>query len=80
MQTRAAIEDIPKLIGGSDFADLYLELCKGPLSPPFHLGPNTPAGGIPPQPPTPPAGVAAPAIAPALAPGDPPCHRLGWMR
>jgi acetyl-CoA carboxylase biotin carboxyl carrier protein len=70
MLTRAEIDDILKLIDGSDFTemklelvDLKLELRKGPLSQPFHLGPNTPAGGIPPQPPAPPAAVVAPVIA-----------------
>ena len=70
MLTRAEIDDILKLIDGSDFTemklelgDLKLELRKGPLSQPFHLGPNTPAGGIPPQPPAPHAAVAAPVIA-----------------
>ncbi len=70
MLTRAEIDDILKLIDGSDFTemklemgDLKLELRKGPLSQPFHLGPNTPAEGIPPQPPAPPAAVVAPVIA-----------------
>jgi acetyl-CoA carboxylase biotin carboxyl carrier protein len=70
MLTRAEIDDILKLIDGSDFTemklelhDLKLELRKGPLSQPFHLGPNTPAGGIPPRPPAPPAAVVAPVIA-----------------
>ena len=70
MLTRAEIDDILKLIDGSDFTemklemgDLKLELRKGPLSPPFHLGPDTPAGGIPPQPPAPPAVVPAPVVA-----------------
>lgn len=70
MLTRAEIDDILKLIDGSDFTelklemgDLKLELRKGEVSKPFHLGQNTPAGGIQPQPPSPPAAVPAPVIA-----------------
>ncbi len=74
MLTRAEIDDILRLIDGSDFTelklemgDLKLELRKGGASQPFHLGPNTQngmtasreAGGSPtPQPAT----VAAPVI------------------
>ncbi len=75
MLTRAEIDDILRLIDGSDFTelklemgDLKLELRKGGTSQPFHLGQNTQsgmtasraAGGTPtPQP----AAVAAPIIA-----------------
>lgn len=54
MLTRAEIDDILKLIDGSTFSemklemgDLKLELRKGPRSPaqPLPLGENTPAGG-----------------------------------
>lgn len=53
MLTRAEIDDILKLIDGSDFSelklemgDLKLELRKGPQTSaaPFHLGPNTQSG------------------------------------
>lgn len=53
MLTRAEIDDILKLIDGSEFTelklemgDLKLELRKGPQSAtqPFHLGPNTQSG------------------------------------
>lgn len=62
MLTRAEIADILKLVDGSDFTelklemgDLKLELRKGGFAPaapaqPLHLGQNTPAGGIQPQP------------------------------
>ncbi len=78
MLTRAEIDDILKLIDGSEFTelklemgDLKLELRKGPSSAQFHPGPNTQsgmlasrdAGGIQPQPPVPPTAVAAPVIA-----------------
>ena len=78
MLTRTEIDDILKLIDGSEFTelklemgDLKLELRKGPLSAQLHLGPNTQsgrpasreAGGIQPQPPAQPAAVPAPVIA-----------------
>ena len=70
MLTRAEIDDILKLIDGSEFTelklemgDLKLELRKGGATQPFHLGPNTPAGGSQTQPPAPPVAVAAPVIA-----------------
>ena len=70
MLTRAEIDDILKLIDGSEFTelklemgDLKLELRKGGATQPFHLGPNTPAGGSQTQPPAPPVVVAAPVIA-----------------
>lgn len=78
MLTRAEIDDILKLIDGSEFTelklemgDLKLELRKGPhhQTPPLPLGQNTPAGGIPPQPPAPPAAVSAPVLAPVIASG-----------
>jgi acetyl-CoA carboxylase biotin carboxyl carrier protein len=59
MLTRAEIDDILKLIDGSDFTelklemgDLKLELRKGPLAAPmpFQTGSNIPAGGSRPQP------------------------------
>ncbi len=68
MLTRAEIDDILKLIDGSTFSelklemgDLKLELRKGPQAPaqPFHLGENTPAGGTPPAPKAVPAPVVA---------------------
>ena len=70
MLTRAEIDDILKLIDGTEFTelklemgDLKLELRKGGATQPFHLGPNTPAGGSQTQPPAPPVAVAAPVIA-----------------
>lgn len=71
MLTRAEIDDILKLIDGSEFTELRLELCKGGTAQPFHLGPNTQsgmqasrdAGGSQPWTPAPPAAVAAPIIA-----------------
>ncbi|NEY90126.1 acetyl-CoA carboxylase biotin carboxyl carrier protein [Tabrizicola oligotrophica] len=70
MLTRAEIDDILRLIDGSDFTelklemgDLKLELRKGGLAQPFHTGQNIPAGGIQPQPPAPPAAVPAPVVA-----------------
>lgn len=69
MLTRAEIDDILRLIDGSDFSelkleigDLKLELRKGSAQP-FHTGQNIPAGGIQPQPPAPPAAVPAPVVA-----------------
>lgn len=68
MLTRAEIDDILKLIDGSTFSelklemgDLKLELRKGPQAPaqPFPLGENTPAGGTLPVP----KAVAAPVLA-----------------
>lgn len=59
MLTRAEIDDILKLIDGSEFSelklemgDLKLELRKGPVqsSMPFQTGSNIPAGGSRPQP------------------------------
>jgi len=78
MLTRAEIDDILKLIDGSEFTelklemgDLKLELRKGPVAQPFHLGKNTQsgmpasrdAGGTPTPQPAPPAAVPAPIIA-----------------
>ena len=72
MLTRAEIDDILRLIDGSEFTELKLEmgelkleLRKGPqaISSQVHLGQNTPAGGFQPQPPTLPAAVPAPVIA-----------------
>lgn len=72
MLTRAEIDDILKLIDGSDFTelklemgDLKLELRKGPQTAalPLDLGQNTPAGGTPTPQPAPPAAVVAPVIA-----------------
>lgn len=72
MLTRAEIDDILKLIDGSDFSelklemgDLKLELRKGPQAAalPLHLGQITPAGGTPTPQPAPPAAVVAPVIA-----------------
>ena len=69
MLTRAEIDDILKLIDGSSFSelklemgDLKLELRKGPQAPaqPFHLGENTPAGGFRQMRQEPPAGVFRP--------------------
>ena len=60
MLTRAEIDDILKLIDGSEFSelklemgDLKLELRKGPVlsALPFQTGSNIPAGGSRPQPP-----------------------------
>ena len=72
MLTRAEIDDILRLIDGSEFTELKLEmgelkleLRKGPqaISSQVHLGQNTPAGGFQPKPPTLPAAVPAPVIA-----------------
>lgn len=70
MLTRAEIDDILKLIDGSEFTelkleigDLKLELRKGPQAQPLPLGQNTPAGGTPHQQPAPTAAVPAPVIA-----------------
>ena len=72
MLTRAEIDDILRLIDGSEFTELKLEmgelkleLRKGPqaISSQVHLGQNTHAGGLQPQPPTPPDAVPAPVIA-----------------
>lgn len=68
MLTRAEIDDILKLIDGSTFSelklemgDLKLELRKGPQTPaqPLPLGENTPAEGTPPMPKAVPAPVLA---------------------
>lgn len=69
MLTRAEIDDILKLIDGSDFTelklemgDLKLELRKGPVAQPF-LPASRDAGGTPTPQPAPPAAVPAPIIA-----------------
>lgn len=67
MLTRAEIDDILKLIDGSEFTELRLEHRKGCTAQPFHLGPNTQsgmqasrdAGGSQPWTPAPPVAFAA---------------------